>query len=218
MCSVMLTMSWNTQHMQEDPMQLRFVTGNPHKAQELRAILRADITQLPLRLTEIQCLEVDQVVRTKAEQAYAHVDMPVLVEDTSLTFEVWNGLPGALIRWFMDTVGSHGMCQMLAGATDRRAIAICMFDLFDGHEHHLFSGMVRGTVADEPRGHSGFGWDDIFIPEGYTRTFAEMTADEKNSISMRRIALEQLRGFLDSRGSEYHSLLSRARQEHRAAF
>ena len=177
-------------------MQLKFVTGNTGKVRELRTILNTDAAQLPLHLPEIQAIDVDDVIRCKAEQAYKEVGTPVLVEDTGLTFAAWNGLPGALVKWFMDTVGSHGICQMLKGEKNRCAIAKCTFDLYDGKEHHLFSGIVHGTLAYEPRGEGGFGWDDIFIPEGYNRTFAEMSKEEKDLISMRKLALDKLQKFV----------------------
>ena len=177
-------------------MRLLFVTGNSNKVREMQSILQADVMQLSLNLPEIQAIEIDDAIRSKAQRAYEEVKAPVLVEDTGLSFVAWKGLPGALIKWFMDTVGSIGICRMLADETDRTAIAKCSFDLYDGHEHHLFSGAVRGRIAVEPRGQDGFGWDDIFIPDGQDRTFAEMEAEEKNSISMRKIALDELRRFL----------------------
>ena len=177
-------------------MQIKFVTSNAGKVRELQAILQVDVTQFPLGLPEIQAVEVDEVIRSKAEQAHEHIGVPVLVEDTGLSFAAWNGLPGALIKWFMGAMGSAGICEMLNGEKNRQAIAKCTFDLYDGKEHHLFSGIVQGTLARKPRGQGGFGWDDIFIPEGYNRTFAEMSTGEKNSISMRKIALDKLQKFL----------------------
>jgi non-canonical purine NTP pyrophosphatase (RdgB/HAM1 family) len=179
-------------------MQIRFVTTNISKVREFQTILQVEVTQLPLHLPEIQALEVDEVVRSKAEQAYAQAGVPILVEDTGLTFSAWNGLPGALIKWFVDSVGSAGICEMLSSQKNRHAIAKCTLDLYDGKEHHLFSGMIQGNIAYEPRGQGGFGWDDIFIPDGYSQTFAEMTSEAKNSISMRKVALDKLQKFLAS--------------------
>jgi XTP/dITP diphosphohydrolase len=163
-------------------------------------MLPVEVSHLPVHLPEIQALEVDEVdevVRAKAEWGYERAGVPVLVEDTGLTFAAWNGLPGALIRWFMQAVGSAGLCHMLQGAEDRGASAKCTFDLFDGHEHHLFSGVVHGTVALEPRGQNGFGWYDIVIPNGYTETFAEMAVEQRHALTMRKIAADQLNAFLE---------------------
>ena len=177
-------------------MPLHFVTGNPNKVREVQQILGVEVRQVALHLPELQSLDVDEVIRFKAEQAYHQVGAPVLVEDSSLAFVAWNGLPGALIKWFMETVGSAGLCRMLCDETNRQAVARSSLDLYDGWQHQVFSGTVRGRIALAPRGQGGLGWDDIFIPEGHTRTFAEMTAEEKNRISMRSIALAKLRDFL----------------------
>lgn len=149
-------------------MQLQFVTTNLGKYHEVRAMLpQAEIVHLPLSLPEVQALDVDDIIRSKAERAYELVRAPVLVEDTGLAFVAWNGLPGALIRWFMDTVGSAGLCQMLSGVANRGATAKCTLDLYDGSKHHMFSGTARGVIAAAPRGRNGFGWYDILIPDGY---------------------------------------------------
>ncbi|HEY7019629.1 MAG TPA: non-canonical purine NTP pyrophosphatase [Ktedonobacterales bacterium] len=179
-------------------MPLVFATTNFGKLQEVRAMLPFEVTHLPIHLPEIQALDVDEVVRAKAEWGYEHVGVPVLVEDTGLAFTAWNGLPGALIRWFMESVGSKGLCRMLSGEDDRGAVAKCVFDLFDGHEHRLFSGLVQGTIALAPRGQNGFGWYDILIPNGHTVTFAEMPVGQRHTLTMRKLAVDQLRMFLES--------------------
>jgi len=179
-------------------MEILFVTGNLGKVRELQEILKADVRQLALRLPEVQAINIDDVIKLKAEEAYKQAGKAVLVEDTGLAFDAWKGLPGALIKWFMDTVGSIGICRMLDSEKNRTATAKCTFDLFDGTNHHLFTGEVIGSVPIQPKGEFGFGWDDIFIPVGYQLTFAEMAADEKNNISMRKIAIEKLRVFLEN--------------------
>lgn len=177
-------------------MPLPFVTTNLGKYREVQAMLSVEVTHLPLYLPEIQALDVDEVIRSKAERAYDQVKTPVLVEDTGLAFFAWNGLPGALIRWFMETVGSAGLCQMLDGVSNRGAIAKCTLDLFDGSRHHLFSGIVRGTIAAAPRGQNGFGWYDILIPDGYTQTFSEMAVEQRHALTMRKRAVDKLRSYL----------------------
>ena len=178
-------------------MTLLFVTTNIGKLHEVQAMLPVEVAHLPIHVPEIQALDVDEVVRAKAQWGYAHAGVPVLVEDTGLAFTAWNGLPGALIRWFMETVGSSGLCHMLHTGQDRGATATCTFDLFDGHEHQLFSGLVHGTIALAPRGQNGFGWYDILIPDGYLQTFAEMPVEQRHALTMRKIAADQLRAFLE---------------------
>lgn len=176
---------------------LKFVTGNPNKVREARQILGIDLEQInPDGLFEIQTSELSEVVRHKAQQAYETLQCAVLVEDSSLIFSVWNGLPGALVKWFEKSVGCEGMIRMLSAYEDRSARAICQVAVYDGKEFINAQGEVSGVISSELRGGNGFGWDVIFIPDGHTRTFAEMKAEEKNAISHRRKAFEALRDLL----------------------
>ena len=178
---------------------LTFITSSANKLAEVERILGRPLTQTSLPLEEIQAIDLEPVVRYKAHQAYSHLGRPVLVEDTSLTFAAWNGLPGALIKWFLASLRTDGICRLLRGETDRAATATTLFAYYDGTDYHVFSGTVAGVVPEAPRGTNGFGWDAIFQPLGSERTFAEMTPEEKNRFSMRHLALEQLRnsGLLD---------------------
>jgi XTP/dITP diphosphohydrolase len=110
-----------------------------------------------------------------------------------LEFIAWNGLPGSLIKWFLESVGTEGILSMLENEKNRKAIAKTSIGFFDGIKTHLFTGTISGTISKNVQGVSGFGWDPIFIPDGYDKSFAEMTSVEKNAISMRRLALEQMK-------------------------
>ena len=118
---------------------------------------------------------------------------PVLVEDTGLAFAAWNGLPGALIKWFLTSLGPEGICRLLRQETNREAAATTLFAYCDGSPVRVFPGVVHGFIPETPRGSSGFGWDGIFQPIGSDLTFAEMTSAEKDRFSMRRRALERAR-------------------------
>jgi non-canonical purine NTP pyrophosphatase (RdgB/HAM1 family) len=172
---------------------LLFVSGNAGKAHEFETILGVHLERLALDLPEIQALDPAEVVRHKAAAAFAAAGRPVLVEDTGLAIDALGGLPGALVRWFLQAVGPAGICAMLPlgaerGATARTAVAVA-----DGNGVEVFVGETRGTIADAPAGEGGFGWDSIFVPGGATRTFAELAPDDKDRSSMRRDALERLR-------------------------
>ncbi len=109
-----------------------------------------------------------------------------------------NGLPGALVRWFLLTIGPAGICALVPpgaprGATARTAVARC-----DGERVDVFVGETRGVVVPKPRGEHGFGWDPVFQPDGSGRTFAEMEPGEKLRFGMRRKALDALRGWLET--------------------
>jgi non-canonical purine NTP pyrophosphatase (RdgB/HAM1 family) len=178
---------------------LTFITSSANKLAEVERILGRPLERAALPLEEIQAIGLEPVVHHKAHQAYAHLGRPVLVEDTGLAFAAWNGLPGALIKWFLATLGTEGICRLLRGETNRVARATSLFGYCDGTGCQVFSGTVSGIVPEVPRGANGFGWDAIFQPHGSDRTFAEMTPEEKDRFSMRRLALKELcnSGLLD---------------------
>ena len=173
-----------------------FVSSNAGKAREVAAILGYPLERLEADVPEIQALDVSEVVREKATAAYALAGRPVLVEDTGLYITSLNGLPGALVKWFLATVGPAGICAMLPPGAPRTAIARTAVALHDGREVIVLTGEVPGQITTSPRGANGFGWDPIFQPDGASGTFAELTQEEKNRYSMRRAALEQVRGLL----------------------
>ena len=172
--------------------QITFITGNAGKAERLRKHLPIPLLHKSVDLPEIQSLDLREVAKHKAEEAYKYVNGPVLVEDVSLRFNAMKGLPGPLIKWFLQDLDNAGMCTMLNIYTDRSAVATVCFALFDGNETHFFEESRNGIIAPEPRGPKRFGWDPIFIPEGYHKTWAEMTDEETVSSSMRRPALAKL--------------------------
>ena len=170
-----------------------FATNNKNKLREAGEILGYDLKPVSLDLHETQDIKVETVVRKKAKEAFRKAGKPVLVEDTGLEFNTWNGLPGALIKWFLETVGTEGILRMLTGETKRGATAKTAVGFFDGTQTHIFTGTVSGIIPETIRGTGGFGWDPIFIPNEHTKSFAEMNSAEKNSLSMRKIAFEQIK-------------------------
>ena len=172
---------------------LTFITSSENKLQEVARVLGHVLSRVALPLEEIQEIALAPVVVHKARQAYVQVQGPVLVEDTGLAFAAWNGLPGALVKWFLSSLGTEGLCRLLQNETNRRATATTTFGYYDGTLYRAFSGSVDGMISEYPRGTQGFGWDAIFQPLGSARTFAEMMPEEKDRFSMRRLALEQLR-------------------------
>ena len=179
--------------------QFKFVTGNDNKVREAGDILGVSLEQVEVRgIFEIQTLNIEELVKHKCQQAYDSLKCPVLVEDSGLLFNAWNGLPGALVKWFECTVGYEGMLKMLQSFEDRNATAVCCFAIHDGENIHIARGEIEGTIANKIRGSNGFGWDVFFIPDGYDKTFAEMQLEDKNAISHRKKALENLKILLKS--------------------
>ncbi|MBL1434438.1 RdgB/HAM1 family non-canonical purine NTP pyrophosphatase [Candidatus Wolfebacteria bacterium] len=169
-----------------------FATGNRNKLREVNSILEEKLEQIDLDLVEIQSTDVIEVVKAKAIQAYKETGKIVLVEDTGLSFVAWNNLPGALIKWFLEEVELSEIIKMLESFENKEVVAHTAFCFFDGSKTHIFEAKIKGSVAKEIKGEEGFGWDALFIPEGGTKSFAEMNPEEKNKISMRRLALEKL--------------------------
>ncbi len=173
-------------------MNLTFVTTNEGKLKEAKEILKQEIESSSLKLDEVQTLDPIECVEKKAEAAYKILQKPVLVEDTSLFFDAWNGLPGVFIDYFMKTLNNEGLTKLLKVEPNRKAKAQTSLCFYDGKEKVTVVGEIKGEIADSPRGKDGFGWDSIFIPEGKDKTFAEMNSEEKNKISMRKLAFEKL--------------------------
>jgi len=177
-------------------MNLTFITGNEGKVRELGLHFDHPVSHQKLDIEEIQSLDLRTVATEKARAAYAQLGSPVLVEDVGLTFHALGALPGPLIKWFLEELGNDGLVKLLDQQTDRSCTAAVCYALCDETGVQVFEGQVPGTVADTPRG-TGFGWGPIFIPDGYTETWGEMNQADRMKTSMRRIALTQLKEFLD---------------------
>ena len=171
---------------------ISLITGNEGKAREYESLLGIEVTAVKEDLIEIQELDVVKVVQRKTQDAYAKLRRPVLVDDTGLALAEWNGLPGALVAWFLETVGPHGILTMATGVHNRRASVTTALGYADHAGVRVFTGTLHGSLTTELRGEGGFGYDPIFIPEGHDRTFAEMSSEEKNQVSHRRIAVNKL--------------------------
>ena len=176
------------------------MTSNPNKAREAAEILGVELHSVDLDLPELQALDVAQVAANKAATAREALGFPdslVLVEDSGLVVEAWNGLPGALTKWFLRSVENGGLLRMLSAEEDRSARAVCAVATAaaDGSVR-VFVGEVEGSIAYQPRGSEGFGWDPIFVPAGHTETYAELGA-RKHQDSHRARALKAVRGGLE---------------------
>jgi len=172
------------------------ITGNQGKADEISAITGLAVETRKLDIPEIQSLSVKEVASIKAKAAYDIVKQPVIVDDTGMSIEALNGLPGAMIVWFLDSVGPQGILDMIKGQENRKASVSTCIGYADQSGVWTFTGIVEGIIPKELRGEGGFGYDSIFIPDRHNKTYAEMSAEEKNEISMRKIALEKFREFL----------------------
>jgi non-canonical purine NTP pyrophosphatase (RdgB/HAM1 family) len=177
---------------------LIFVTSNEGKRREAEEVLGVALSHRDLDLVEPQTLNVHEVVRFKVAAAFDAIGQPVLVEDTALELLGLGGFPGPLIRWLLASIGPGGISRLVHSFGDPRAVARCVTCASDGRDAVIGEGVVLGTIATEPRGTGGFGWDSVFIPDdGDGRTYGEMSDDEKNAISHRRKAFVALRNELE---------------------
>ncbi|MEJ8763600.1 non-canonical purine NTP diphosphatase [Phocaeicola sp. HCN-40430] len=189
--------------------KLVFATNNAHKLEEIRAILGDKVEVLSLK--DIQCdVDIPETADTlegnavlKAEYIYRHYGLDCFADDTGLEVEALNGAPGVYSARYAGGEGHDSEANMrkllaeMEGKTNRKAqfrTAIC---LIEGGAEHLFEGVVKGEIIEEKRGASGFGYDPVFMPEGYTETFAEMGSEEKNCISHRARAVQALCAYLN---------------------
>lgn len=175
-------------------MTLYFLTGNKKKLAEIQSIL-GNVEALDIDLPEIQELDAHKIIAAKLKEAQKHHKGEFIVEDTSLYLDGLNGLPGPLIKWFLQTVNNEGLYKMAESFGNFNCKAKTIIGYSDANGNiEFFEGNINGILV-APRG-EGFGWDPIFQPEGYTKTFGELTPEEKNSFSMRKIAAEKLKEYL----------------------
>lgn len=172
-----------------------FITGNKNKLDEIKSVLPS-VEQLNIDLPEIQEIDAKEIIKQKLLEALNHSVGEFIVEDTSLYLDCLNGLPGPLIKWFLKTIGNKGLAEIAEKLGNSGAEAKTIIGYAKNHEEiYFFEGTIKGKIIF-PQGETNFGWDPIFLPDGYQKTFAEMSREEKNEISMRRKALDKLDEFL----------------------
>ena len=186
---------------------INFVSGNKNKLRELNEILSENfkdiiVKQLDIDLPELQGIPED-IVRGKLKLAIEKskgLEGPVLVEDTSLCFNAYGGLPGPYIKYFLKSIKQEGLYKMACAFEDHSAYAQSIFGLQKNgnSEPHLFIGKTDGEIVS-PRGQKNFGlsgWDPCFKPNCSSKTYAEMEEDEKNKISHRGKSSKALIDFI----------------------
>lgn len=189
------------------PKEIVFATNNAHKLQEVREIVGSDCRVLSL--AEIGChddiLETADTIEgnalLKARWVKERYGYDCFADDTGLEVDALGGAPGVRSARYAAQEGGADhdsqanmrlLLRQMEGNTDRRArFRTVMALILDGQEH-LYEGKVEGTITEGPRGNDGFGYDPVFLPQGESRTFAEMSAGEKNSLSHRRRALDAM--------------------------
>lgn len=176
-----------------------FATTNDKKIEEAKRILNTEVLGTGLEIDEVQSLDKVYVAKKKAEAYHKELKSETLVEDVSLEFDAIGPLPGTYINDFWKTLGADGMCSLIPEGASRAATAYTTLVFIDQKgKYHEFIGEMKGEIARSPRGENGFGWDPIFIPDGYDKTLAELTDEEKDNVSMRAKAFKKLAEYLDN--------------------
>jgi len=176
---------------------ITLVTGNANKLRELQALAPSSlqIISRAVDLPEIQSMDVKEVVVDKVHRAYQEINAPVIVEDVSTGLDDLGGLPGSFFKFFEKTLGKRTLL-ILSQVPEPRVTIHCIAAYYDGSSLLYGEGIIHGRVV-EPNGENGFGFDFTVIPDGETRTMAEMTVGEKNAISHRGQAFRSLIGQLN---------------------
>ncbi|HJJ28565.1 MAG TPA: XTP/dITP diphosphatase [Methanocorpusculum sp.] len=171
------------------------VTGNKNKAAEVAAFFKgiAEVEHAKFDAVEPQSESLEEIARAKADQAYAALKRPLIVDDTGLFIEALGGFPGPFAAYVQDTIGNPGILRLMDGRETRRAYFATVICYRDAEVCETFCGRVDGEIAVSARGTSGFGYDPVFSVNG--RTLAEMSMAEKNTLSHRARALENFRAW-----------------------
>ncbi len=171
------------------------VTGNKNKAAEVAAFFAgiSEVTHVAFNCIEPQADSVEEIAHAKAEQAYAALGVPLIVDDTGLFIDALSGFPGPYAAYVQDTIGNTGVLRLMTDIADRRAHFATAVGYADACGVRVFSGRVDGEITTAERGTEGFGYDPIFAVDG--RTLAEMSMEEKNGLSHRARALAAFRDW-----------------------
>ncbi|SRR6056297_69957 len=177
-------------------MSLYFITGNKNKFKEIKSML-PNLERLNIDLPEIQSMDSREIIKEKLLSALKHKKAKFIVEDTSLYLDCLNGLPGPFIKWFLDTIGNKGLFEIAKKFSNQKAKAQTIIGYTNGTDIYYFEGSIDGKIVF-PKEKTNFGWDPIFQPSGYSKSFAELSREEKNKISMRKIAVSKLKKFINN--------------------
>ena len=174
-----------------------FVTQNKYKLSELSPLFKefgVSFETSSLEKFEVRSDDVVIVALNAAEHAYRELHRPVVVDDTGLFIDSLSGFPMAYPAFVLNTIGKGGILKLLEGVNDRGAKFVTAVGFANGVDNLTFVGEMTGTISESIIGSEGFGYDPIFIPEGETRTYAQLSFEEKVTISHRTKAF---RKFLD---------------------
>lgn len=187
--------------------ELIFATSNLNKVAEIQKIVPPGFSISTMKAAgfdqeiEEPFLTLEENSRHKAVKLYETLKKNCFAEDTGLEVTYLNGQPGALSARFAgdernDLLNIQKLLGLLSDTDNRKARFKTVITLILNGQEYQFAGICEGIIAKEMQGENGFGYDPVFVPEGTTRTFAEMTMDEKNTFSHRKKAFQKMVSFL----------------------
>ena len=191
-------------------MNIIFATNNAHKLSEVQAVLGEGFELVTPRMCGVE-EDIPETAETlegnasqKAHYLYEKTGLDCFADDTGLEVEALDGAPGVhSARYATDghdfAANNRLLLKNLEGKENRRARFRTVISLIEQGEEHLFEGIVEGHIIDHESGEEGFGYDPLFVPEGFDRTFAEMSAEEKNAVSHRGRAVRKLVAYLHAK-------------------
>ena len=190
---------------------LVFATGNSHKLQEVQGLFKEGFALSCLKdvnITEDIPETADNLVDNALQKAwyvYKKCGIPCFADDTGLEVDALNGAPGVYsARYAGEQKDSKQNMLLLLnnmkGKTNRNARFRTIIAYIDENaKEHIFEGEIRGTIIETMAGENGFGYDPIFVPEGYDKTFAELSSEIKNTISHRARAMEKFLSYINNK-------------------
>ena len=191
-------------------MKICFATNNPNKLEEIKSLLSSEFEIIDLKTLGVmeELPETHETIEEnsleKAEYVFQNYGTPCFADDSGLEVRALKGAPGVYSAMYAGPQRSHGdnvnlLLKELGEIEDRSAQFKSVITYIDENGHHVFEGISKGEITKDPKGSKGFGYDPVFIPEGDSRTYAEMTMDEKNQTNHRARAFKKFVSFL----SEY---------------
>jgi non-canonical purine NTP pyrophosphatase (RdgB/HAM1 family) len=171
---------------------ITLVTGNKGKLAEWQRLFPTDyqLESVDVDLDEIQSLDMDAIITSKAKRAYDAIGKPVIVEDIWAGLDKLSGMPGPFIKFFELRLGMDALFKLAEKEGDPATVR-CAIAYYDGSEMLVVHSEVKGSVVPT-RGEYGFGFDKVFVPNGQPKTYGEMVPAEKDRISHRALAVKQL--------------------------
>lgn len=194
-------------------MEIIFATSNLHKLQEAQSIAGAKISLItPSQLGVKEEIPEDgdtleENALFKANYLFKITGKNCFADDTGLEVEALNGEPGVKSARYASAecdsrLNMQKLLKELKGSNNRKARFRTVIALFLNGKQYFFEGVLNGVITDSPSGTKGFGYDPLFVPNGYTKTLAELTESQKNLISHRGIAIRKLAQFLKNSNNQ----------------